>query len=191
MSNQERKCNTNEQQEWMVHREEEIACLFHFPVVWSWSWKSHLIINTVPVGAAVSSETDLFHHLWLYEKSQDWRKCTSRGHHMSIFILILIFLICTLTPFRNYTKNNRKSFRRNTGVSESMSGGWTCNTCLSKCFVIQQEPNQNYYSFTYLIIQTEFGIISPHVIYLRSKTPEEKITESYIKIYSNLWWFLP
>lgn len=111
MSNQERNCNTNEQQEWMVNSEEEIAYLFHFPVVWSWHWKSHLIINTVPVGAAVASETDLFHHLWLYEKSQDWRKCTSRGHHMSIFILILIFLICTLAPFRNYAKNNCKSFR--------------------------------------------------------------------------------
>lgn len=53
-------------------------------------------------------------------------------------------------------------------------GGWACNTCVSKCSVIQQEPNQNYYSFTYLIIQTEFGIISPHVIYLRIRPPEEK-----------------
>lgn len=120
MSNQERKCNTNEQQEWMVLREEEIACLLHFPVVWSRRWKSHLIINTVPVGAAVSSETGLFHHLWLYEKSQDWRKCTLRGHRMSIFILILIFLIYTLALFKNYTKNNCKSFRRHTEVSESM-----------------------------------------------------------------------
>lgn len=40
--------------------------------------------------------------------------------------------------------------------------------------LILQEPNQKYYSFTYLIIQTEFGIISLHVIYLSSKTPRKK-----------------
>lgn len=41
-----------------LSRQQEMACLILFPVVWR--WKSHLIINTVPVGAAVSSETDLF-----------------------------------------------------------------------------------------------------------------------------------
>lgn len=53
-------------------------------------------------------------------------------------------------------------------------------TCVCKCteterdVLILQEPNQKYYSFTYLIIQTELGIISPHVIYLSTKTLRKK-----------------
>lgn len=75
-----------------------------------------------------------------------------------------------------------------TGVWEVHGATRVCASA-ERDLLILQGPNQKYYSFTRLIIQTELGIISLHVIYLSSKTPEEKITESHIRIYLNLWRF--
>lgn len=160
-----------------MQRQQEIACLTHFPVVWSWRWKSHLIINTVPVGAAVSSETSLFSSLmavWEITGLEEMHSETQAHVH---FHLRFDTSNLHTAPFKNYTWRSA-SLSEETGVSEKTEVEGVCATRVcaraERDLLILQEPNQKSYSFIYLIIQTEPGIINLHVINLSGKTQRKK-----------------
>lgn len=83
--------------------------LILFPVVWH--WKSHLIINTE---LQSPQKQTFFYHLWLYEKSQDWRKCTQR-HNFYLFFYVSF----EAWPFQKLGVKKLWAFlRKHTSLSE-------------------------------------------------------------------------
>lgn len=89
---------------WKTKQTEQRQQKIIFPVVWSWRWKSHFIINTVLVGATVSSETDLFPSfmaVWAIMGLEEMHSEAQAHVYYTTCVFILIYLIYSACHFRN------------------------------------------------------------------------------------------